>query len=91
VRVDKDGVPIPRRQFHRDAAGRTRDHPYYSKPRKDKKGEPIKFSEDRSASRRAYTKDQQEWLARRLPFEVEIISARHCIPLLDNERVKRSW
>lgn len=89
VRVDKDGVPVPRRQYHRDTKGRSKDDAYYSKPRKNKKGEPIKFSEDRKATRRAYEKDQKDWLATRLPFEVEIISARHCIPLMDdNERIE---
>jgi len=89
VRVDKEGVPVPRRRFHRDTRGRTRDHPYYQTPRKDSQGNPITFKEDRTASRKAYQEEQQEWLAKRLPFEVEIISARHCIPLMDdNERIE---
>lgn len=87
VRVDKDGLPVPRSRYHRDGKGRGRDHPSWTRQRKDKDGNKAEFSEDREASRRAYQKDQREWLARRLPFEVEIISARHCIPLMDdNER-----
>lgn len=78
VRIDRDGVPVPKRRYHRDAVGRG--------PGEDNK---EKFSEDRGASRRAYQREQKEWLSRRLPFEVEIISARHCIPLMDdNERIE---
>ena len=89
VRVDRDGIPMPKSEYLRDARGRARDDGYYSKPRKDKDGNEIKWKEDRSASLRAFRKDQKEWLARRLPFEVEIISARHCIPLMDdNERLE---
>jgi hypothetical protein len=77
VRVDRDGVPVPKRRYHRDAAGRG--------PGDSDEA----FVEDREASRRAYRRDQKEWLARRLPFEVEIISARNCIPLMDdNERIE---
>lgn len=87
VRVDKEGVPVPRRRYHRDARGRTRDDAYYTRTGRDKK--PRKFEEDRSATRRAYEADQKDWLARRLPFEVEVISARHCIPFFDdNERLE---
>lgn len=78
VRIDKDGIPVPKRRYHRDAVGRA--------PGEDNDG---KFAEDRGSSRRAYQREQKEWLARRLPFEVEIISARHCIPLMDdNERIE---
>jgi hypothetical protein len=97
VRVDKDGVPVPKYQYQRDSKGRTKDHPYWAKPRKDAEGNEITWKEDRKATLRSYRKDQRDWLARRLPFEVEIISARHCIPLMDdNERleailVKRSY
>lgn len=78
VRVDKEGVPVPKRRYHRDTTGRA--------PGEDNS---EKFAEDRGASRKAYQKEQKEWLSRRLPFEVEIISARHCIPLMDdNERIE---
>jgi len=87
VRVDKEGVAVPRRRYHRDARGRARDHAYYTRTGKDK--QPRKFEEDRAATKRAYQSDQKEWLARRLPFEVEVISARHCIPFFDdNERLE---
>lgn len=90
MRIDKDGVPVPRSSYHRDAAGRTRDHGYYTpdkngKPKKRKDGQPRKWQEDRNASRRAFQQDQKEWLAQRLPFEVEVISARHCIPIMDDQ------
>jgi hypothetical protein len=89
VHVDREGVPVPKRRYHRDGRGRSRDHESYQRPRKDRDGNPIKFQEDRSASRKAYQEEQRDWLAHRLPFEVEIISARHCIPLMDdNERIE---
>jgi len=87
VRVDQDGKPVPKSRYHRDSRNRTRHHPYYKRRGRD--GQPRKFEEDRRATRRAYQRDQKDWLARRLPFEVEVISARHCIPLMDdNERVE---
>lgn len=85
VHVDRDGEPVPRSRYHRDGKGRTKDHAYYQKTRKDADGKELRFEEDRASSRRAYSKEQREWLARRLPFEVEIISARHCIPLMDDQ------
>jgi len=81
VRVDEDGIPVPKRRYHRDASGRPRDHGYY----KNGRGKRKPFVEDRAASRRAWQEDRKRWLAKRLPFEVELISARHCIPIMDDQ------
>lgn len=82
VKVDKDGVVVPRARYHRDSRNRSRHDEHYKQPDR-------KFEEDRAATRKAYQRDQKEWLARRLPFEVEVISARHCVPLFDdNERIE---
>jgi hypothetical protein len=93
MRVDKEGTPVPKSAYHRDTKGRTKRDGYYQdekgKPKKNSDGTPREWEEDRNSTLRAYRKDQKEWLAQRLPFEVEIISARHCIPLMDdNERVE---
>jgi hypothetical protein len=94
MRVDPDGMPVPKRRYHRDAAGRTSSHPYYKpdksgRPKRRKDGSERSWAEDRPASRRAFQREQKEWLAERLPFEVEVISARHCIPIMDdNERIE---
>lgn len=86
MRVDRDGNPVPRSAYHRDKAGRRRDHGYYKGKNKD--GTKREWSEDRDATLRAFRRDQKEWLAQRLPFEIEVISARHCIPIFDdNERI----
>src|SRR5262245_29042277 len=78
LRVDRDGVPTPRRRYMRDSAGRAADHGYYrpdqrGRPKRRRDGKPRVWEEDRNATRRAYREEQREWLAQRLPFEVEVI------------------
>jgi hypothetical protein len=89
---DENGRPMaPDAKYDRDERGRRRD---------ESRGDEWKRDENRS--KKAWTDEQQSWLARRLPFRGEVISATDCVPnfatadgelegLLVRQLYSRSW
>lgn len=78
TRVDKDGEPLPKKRYFRDARNRPDDDEWYREPGR-------KFRENRKATRKAWEDERRHWLARRLPFVVRVESAMDCVPFFGEE------
>lgn len=77
-RVDKAGEAQPKRRYLRDEKGRAADDAHYTE------GEHT-FKIDEHQSRKAYNEERLQYLARRLPFTVRLLSATDAIPIFGSD------
>lgn len=80
-RIGPDGEPAPKKRYLRDAAGRAADDEYYE-------SSDEKFEADERQTRKAYDEERLQYLAKKLPFTVRVISATDAIPIFgSNDRL----
>lgn len=77
-RLGEDGEPSPKKRYLRDEKGRAADDEYYE-------GSSEKFVVDDAQTRKAYTEERLQYLAKKLPFTVRIISATDAIPIFGSD------
>lgn len=74
AKVDKDGEPLPKKRYWRDARGRDVDHEFYT-------DSDDVFKMDPKKSEAAYEEALAAVLAHRPPFNVRIISSTDSMPV----------